>query len=73
MHASAVIHAGNVQNVLVVPSTAIITNGASKFVLKQTQQGLVKTSVTIGLIGATTTEILSGLTSGDTVSSVGAQ
>ncbi len=73
MHASAIIHAGSAQNTLIVPSSAIITNGTSKFVLKQMPQGLVKTPVTVGLSGATTTEILSGLVVGDTVSVVGAQ
>ena len=73
MHASAIIHAGKAENTITVPSSALITSGTSKFVLKQTPQGLIKTSVTTGLVGATTTEILSGLVVGDTVSSVGAQ
>ena len=73
MHASATIHAGTAQNVLVIPSSAVITDGTSQFVLKQTANGLVKTPITLGLISTSTVEVLSGLAAGDSISSVGAQ
>ena len=73
MHASATIHTGSAQNVLIIPSSAIITNGTSQFVLKQTANGPVQTPVTVGLISTSTVEVLSGLSVGDSISAVGSQ
>ncbi len=73
MHANAVIHAGSAQNVLLVPKSAIITNGAQTYVLKQTPSGPVQVPVTIGLSNGTSIEVKTGLTEGDKVSVVGAQ
>ena len=73
MHASATIHAGNAQNVLLIPASSVIIDGPTQYVLKQTAKGLVKTPVTIGLTNSTMAQVLSGITAGDTVSSVGAQ
>jgi RND family efflux transporter MFP subunit len=73
MHANVTIHAGSVQNVLIVPKSAVITSGSESFVLKQTSSGLVQTPVTIGLSSTDYTQIVSGLSAGDSVSSVGSQ
>jgi HlyD family secretion protein len=73
MHANATIHAGSAQNVLTVPKSAVITEGTNSFVLKQTSSGPVQTPVTIGLESSDSVEILSGLSEGDRVSTVGAQ
>ena len=73
MHASATITAGSAQNVLLIPSSAIITNGNTQFVLKKTAQGNIQVPVTIGLTSTSTTQVLSGLSAGDSISVVGAQ
>jgi HlyD family secretion protein len=73
MHASATIHTGSAENVLIIPSSAVITNGTAQFVLKETAQGLVQTPVTIGLTSTSTVEVLSGLSAGDSISAVGSQ
>ncbi len=59
---------------LVVPTSAIITRGSDRYVLKNTGGSDELTKVTIGLSGNSgTTEILSGLTAGDKVRSFGNQ
>ena len=73
MHANATIHTGSAQNVLLIPKSALIIEGTSDYVLKQEKTGLVKTSVTVGISGGDSAEIISGLAEGDTISSVGAQ
>ncbi len=73
MHANATIHGGEAQNALTIPRSAVITDGSTQFVLKKTSAGLVKTPVTVGVVGSTTVEVTSGLSVGDTVSAVGAQ
>jgi HlyD family secretion protein len=73
MHANAVIHAGSAQNALLVPKNAVITDGTSSYVLKESGKTVVKTMVTTGLSDTTNIQILSGLSEGDQVSSVGAQ
>jgi RND family efflux transporter MFP subunit len=73
MHANAVIHAGSAQNVLTVPKGAVIIEGTQDYVLKQSKNSLVKTSVTTGLSSNDSVEIVSGLVAGDVVSAVGAQ
>jgi multidrug efflux pump subunit AcrA (membrane-fusion protein) len=73
MHASATIHSGSAQNVLIIPSSAVITDGTSQYVLKQTPNGLVQTPITIGLTSTSTVEVLSGLSAGDSISAVGSQ
>lgn len=57
---------------LLVPTSAVITDGEQKFVYVQGAKGAVRTPVTLGLAGATTTEIVSGLATGDRVLSFGA-
>ena len=55
-------------NVLSVPSSAIITSGDQKFVYVQGAKGPVKTPVTTGIVSARgSTEILSGLSEGTRV------
>jgi HlyD family secretion protein len=73
MHASATINSGSAANVLLIPTSALITNGNAQFVLKKTAQGVVQTPVTIGLTSTSTAQVLSGLSAGDSVSAVGAQ
>jgi HlyD family secretion protein len=73
MHANATIHAGTASNVLVVPKSAIITNGSSTYVLKETSSGPVPIPVTLGLTSSTQVEVKTGLSEGDKVSVVGAQ
>ncbi|HVX90671.1 MAG TPA: efflux RND transporter periplasmic adaptor subunit [Candidatus Paceibacterota bacterium] len=68
--ANAVIHVGASADTLVVPSGAVVTEGNQTYVLKQTPQGPVKTPVVVGLVGATSTEIISGVSVGDSVARV---
>jgi hypothetical protein len=55
---------------LLVPTGAVVTEGNQPYVLKATPQGPVKTPVVVGLVGATSTEIISGLSVGDEVARV---
>lgn len=71
MHANAVIHSGVAENVLVVPRSALIEEGNTVSVLKQTDGGSVKTPIVIGRVGADTAEVVSGLSEGDKVATVG--
>jgi HlyD family secretion protein len=73
MHASVTIHAGSVKNVILVPKSAIITIGSQNYVLKETANGPVQTPVTVGLSNTDSTQIVSGLSAGDSVSAVGSQ
>ena len=73
MGANATIHAGSAENVLLVPKSAVITSGTQQYVLKETTSGLVQTPVVTGISDDNSTEIISGLSVGDEVSSVGAQ
>jgi RND family efflux transporter MFP subunit len=73
MHANATIHAGSAENVLLIPKTAVITNGTQTYVLKKTSNGIVQTPVTVGLSDDTSVQVTSGLAAGDTVSAVGSQ
>jgi RND family efflux transporter MFP subunit len=58
---------------LLVPTSAIITNGNAKFVYVQSAHGVVQTSVATGITSATSmTEITSGLTQGEQVLEFGA-
>jgi RND family efflux transporter MFP subunit len=68
--ANAVIHVGAKDNTLLVPTGAVVTEGNQPYVLKATPQGPVKTPVVVGLVGATSTEIISGLSVGDEVARV---
>jgi multidrug efflux pump subunit AcrA (membrane-fusion protein) len=56
-----------VSNVLTVPTTAIHTSGTSKYVELSSNGKQVKTTVTTGLSSGGTTQIKSGLKSGDEV------
>ncbi len=59
---------------LLVPTSAIITNGNQKFVYVKTAKGAVQMPVTTGIESARgTTEIISGLTAKDTVLAFGAR
>jgi RND family efflux transporter MFP subunit len=73
MHANATIHAGSAQNVLLIPKSAVITNGTQSYVLLKTANGPVQTAVTLGLSNDTEVQVVSGLAAGDTVSAVGSQ
>ncbi len=58
---------------LVVPSSAIVTNGSQEFVYVKSTNGNVATPVTTGIKSADgMTEILSGLTAGDQILAFGA-
>lgn len=67
MHANATIHAGAKQGVVTIPLNAIITDGNATYVLKKEGSESVKTPVTVGIEGTSTAEIISGLSTGDTV------
>jgi multidrug efflux pump subunit AcrA (membrane-fusion protein) len=55
-------------NVLELPSAAITTTGSTSTVQVQTSKGVTKTtSVTLGLVGSSFTEITSGVTAGETI------
>lgn len=71
MHANAVVHAGSKTDALLVPRSALIEEGSSVSVLKETPQGPVKTPVTLGLVGETEAEIVAGVAEGDQVATVG--
>jgi HlyD family secretion protein len=73
MTGSATIYTGSAQNVLIIPTAAVITNGNQEFVLQKTSNGLVQTPVTLGITSTSTVEVLSGLSAGDMISAVGAQ
>jgi len=70
MHASATIHAGAKADALIVPKGAVITENDQTYVLVEKGGKSVKTPVTVGLIGATSTEIISGISEGDSVAAV---
>lgn len=65
--ATASITVKQVQNVLTVSSRAIRSSGSSTYVMKMVGGKAVKTPVKIGTVYGATTQILSGLSSGDTV------
>jgi macrolide-specific efflux system membrane fusion protein len=65
--ASIVITTGEATNALYVPSSAITTTGGSSFVTVVQNGKDVPTRVTTGVVGTTDTQILSGLTQGETV------
>jgi len=54
-------------NVIEVPSDLVINNGNDYFVLMQNGKVAAQQPVTIGLVGASTTEITSGLSVGETI------
>lgn len=59
---------------LLVPASAVITDGNQKFVYVKTARGVLRTPVTVGIESATgMTEIVSGLSAGDAVLAFGAQ
>lgn len=71
MHANVTIHGASVDNVLRVPRTALIEDGLQAYVLKKSGKAIVRTPVTVGLVGTDTAEITSGLSEGDQVAAVG--
>ncbi len=73
MHANATIHDGSAQDVLLIPSGAVIINGSQTYVLQKTAKGLVQTPITTGLSNNTSVQVVSGLSAGDMVSAVGSQ
>jgi len=54
-------------NVIAVPSNLVINDNNAYFVLVQKGSAVEKVSVQVGLVGASTTEITSGLNVGDTI------
>ncbi len=71
--ANVSIATGSAQDALLVPSTALITKGAAHYVLAVGAHGDVLTPVTIGFVGTSTTQILSGVAAGDLVRGFGTQ
>lgn len=55
-------------NVIAIPNNLVIDNGNNYFVLMKGATGTIQQPVQIGLVGASTTEITSGLNVGDTIS-----
>ncbi|HWP61131.1 MAG TPA: efflux RND transporter periplasmic adaptor subunit, partial [Candidatus Paceibacterota bacterium] len=65
---------GSASDALSVPQSAIITQGAQRYVLKQTPNGDQLTPVTTGITSANgMTQILAGLSAGDKIRAFGAQ
>ena len=73
MHANVTIHAAGKDQTLIVPKSAVTTDGSESIVLKKQGSGTVRTVVTTGLEDANSVEILSGLSAGDQVATVGGQ
>ncbi len=71
MHANLTIHAGSKDAALVIPRTAVIKNGNQAFVIKKEGNGSTRVSVTLGLEGTDTVEVVSGLSEGDSVARIG--
>lgn len=71
MSASADIHTGDAQNVLLVPVEALQTKGADRYLTVRTKSGKTtkdtQVKVTAGLISDTQAEITSGVNPGDVV------
>lgn len=67
MTAVAAIVVDERQNVLLAPNRAIKSSGQTKFVNVQRGNQVVTTTVTLGLVGETYSEVLAGLQAGDTV------
>ena len=65
--ASILITTGEASNALYVPSSAITTTGGSSYVTVVQNGKDVPTKVTTGVVGTTDTQIVSGLTQGETV------
>ena len=65
--ASIVITTGEATNALYVPSSAVTTTGGSSYVTVISDGKDVPTKVTTGVVGTTDTEIVSGLSQGQTV------
>lgn len=67
MSVSATITTAMKQDVLTVSSSAIKTNGDTKYVLVMKDEEVSQQTVSVGLVGDSTTEITSGLESGQTI------
>jgi multidrug efflux pump subunit AcrA (membrane-fusion protein) len=65
--ASILITTGEASDALYVPSSAVTTTGGSSYVTVVQNGKDVPTKVTTGVVGTTDTEIVSGLTQGETV------
>lgn len=65
--ASLSITTGSKEDVLFVPTSAITSEGASRYVTRLADGVQSRVEVTTGLVGTTGTEILSGLSEGDLV------
>jgi multidrug efflux pump subunit AcrA (membrane-fusion protein) len=65
--ASIVITTGEATDALYVPSSAVTTSGGSSYVTVVQDGKDVATKVTTGVVGTTDTQIVSGLTQGETV------
>ena len=71
--ATVTINTAKKDRVLSVPTSAIIQRNGKYFVMKKTSQGVLLTPVTVGIMSATITEIVSGLSEGDSIQSFGVQ
>ena len=69
--ATVTLSGGTKDNVLAVPNTAIFLKNGQSFVLVRTGSKNIETPVTTGLVGTDTTEIVSGLTAGQQVVTLG--
>lgn len=74
MTANATILGSLAQNVVAVPSSAIISENGQDFVLKEDAKGsFAQSQVQTGITGNGFTEILSGLSAGETVANFGSE
>jgi trimeric autotransporter adhesin len=65
--ANAAISTGEVDNVVAVPTSAVQTLGTRSFVTEVSKGELIDKRVTTGMVGDTYTQVLSGLTPGQSV------
>ncbi len=61
------ISTGSVSHVVAVPTSAVETVGTRSFVLELDKGALTRTDIKIGMVGGTYTQVLSGLTPGQSV------
>ena len=65
--ANVVIDTGSVSNVLAVPTSAVETTGTRSYVLEADKGELTRKVVKVGMVGDTYTQVLSGLSDGQSV------
>jgi multidrug efflux pump subunit AcrA (membrane-fusion protein) len=65
--ANVVIDTGSVSNVVAVPTSAVETTGANSYVLELDKGVLTRKVIKVGMVGETYTQVLSGLSDGQSV------